>query len=420
MKNVLLLALVASGGGATDNGAQRERSGPCDFALACAKTPDPACEKGISDRAGSHEFVSQCSLPLAAQCDEGAREILFVEVRAWLWFGAGRNRPRPEGVNGRAETLLARALQACPSAGAVYALAQEEDDRFSEVLDELHVPRRAVGDEVARLSAIAALPEPKGAVMAALAEAQAAAEKNDKAEAEVEAWRREAQGHLLAARDALAAAKYDDAIREADAAEHAGAAIADLRKEISAAKEVASRLHQQRAREFVKKNDPDAAREEVEKAEALTGGPSLLTDLREAIARTPKARHQEALRKKEARRKEAEARREEARRRKEAARSARCEALVTLCDLAADKHLNVQAIFRSQSSSCGQGFSAESAACFNEHSSAIRQVESRYSAKMARFQEKAERQLGRKLADRDCCDALPNRYRVHGTACYPW
>jgi hypothetical protein len=203
-------------------------------------------------------------------------------------------------------------------------------------VDELHLPRRAAGDEVARLTAIAALPEPRGAVAAALAEAQAAIEmKKRAAEAEAEARRREADGHLLAARDALAAAKYDDAVRDADAAEHAGGAVGDLRQEISTAREATSQQHQQQAREFIRKNDPDAALKEVERAEALGSGS--LAQLRDAIANTPKARHREALRKQEARRDEA---------RRAAARRETCRLVkATVATVSRQRALQVASVF---------------------------------------------------------------------------
>ncbi len=352
MRNILLLALVASGC-ATETASQRREQIPyqapqqvevkqaledytqptgirCLAAATCGRSEEVDCLRALEELAATNFDVDlqRCSNEaLVARCAKGGREAIAAAIkrgtrttryepppsspgaeesqtpvarRARAKKRSRRNNtelvgqkeePVSEPTERRVEVLLdgwlVTALQQCPSADGVYALLKEEDRDFAPLVDALHLPHRGAGDELARLTAIWSLPEPKTDAAAAVAER-----------------RREADSHLVAARDALTAAKYDDAVREADAAERAGASVADLRKEISGAKEAAGQQHQSRAREFVKKNDPDGALEEVEKAEALMGGPASLTDLREAIAKTPKARGREALRKAEVRREE--------------------------------------------------------------------------------------------------------------------
>jgi hypothetical protein len=246
-----------------------------------------------------------------------------------------------------------------------------------------------------------ALGQHRSEVSAAIWGRREALAKAERSRIADEARQRDAEAHTVAARSALAAAKYRDAVREADAAERAGAPVADLRTQISAAKAVASQQHQERAREFARKNDPDAALKEVEQAEELADGSVSLMDLREEVARTPKARQREALR------------------RKEAAQAARCVALVQLCALNKERYLDEQTVMRSQATSCPQGFSAEAAACYNEHSSVISGLQRRYAPEMARLQQRAEKCLGRSLLDGDCCAALPSEYHQYATNCYP-
>jgi hypothetical protein len=60
------------------------------------------------------------------------------------------------------------------------------------------------------------------------------------------------------------------------------------------------------------------------------------------------------------------------------------------------------------------------AQCYNEYENQKMRVMQRYDARLARFRQKAEKQLGRKLRARDCCDALPSRYRLFGHNWVPY
>ncbi len=371
LRNMLLLVLVAFAGCATETAAQRrerllrsEAPPPsevkqaledymqpegirCLAAGACGRSAEAGCIQVLQELAAGSVYseVRRCSAEvLAARCTTGGREAISDVISRRV--RTGRDGPVPpsskagEASTGPAEARvevfidewLVAAVQQCPSADGVYALVKEEDQAFVGLVDALHLPRRGARDEMARLTAISTLPEPKTVATAAVV----AMERSQReANAAAEVRRREADGHLVAARDVLAAAKYDDAVREADAAERAGASVADLRKAISGAKEAASRQHQQRAREFVKRNDPDAALEEVQKAEALVGVE--LTDLRGAIAKTPKVRHREALIREGARREEG---------RRVAARRETCRAMrASVSDVSHRRALQVANVF---------------------------------------------------------------------------
>lgn len=229
----------------------------------------------------------------------------------------------------------------------------------------------------------------------------------------------EARQHEEAARAALTKEDFEVADAEVLAAEGAGAQVSELRHQIDAARTLAISRHKDRARTFIKANDPDAALAEVLFAEALLGGgPVALMDLRDAIAKTPKAKKRAAEKAHEARRAEAEARKAEAKRRQQATRNARSQALVTLCDLAAEMQRDLQELRMAQTSECGgSSMSPDAMPCFQEYSNAMRRVSSRYDTRMSRFRASAVNQIGRAVTKNDCCDALPSRYRSYGSNC---
>jgi len=97
------------------------------------------------------------------------------------------------------------------------------------------------------------------------------------------------------------------------------------------------------------------------------------------------------------------------------------EALETLCDMGVERMRDLQEIDQDKMEECGSSpMSPGVMQCYQEYENKKMQVTSRYEGRMARHREKAEKQLGRKLKDNDCCDALPSRYRLYGANCVPF
>jgi hypothetical protein len=94
------------------------------------------------------------------------------------------------------------------------------------------------------------------------------------------------------------------------------------------------------------------------------------------------------------------------------------EALEALCDLAADRKQDLAEIDRAKMDECGSSpMSPGVQECYQEYENQKFSVIRRYEARTARFQEKAEKQLKRKVNDDDCCDALPSRFQRFGNRC---
>lgn len=97
------------------------------------------------------------------------------------------------------------------------------------------------------------------------------------------------------------------------------------------------------------------------------------------------------------------------------------EALETLCDMGVERMRDLQEIDQDKMEDCGSSpMSPGVMQCYQEYENKKMQVTSRYEGRMARHREKAEKQLGRKLKDHDCCEALPSRYRLYGDNCIPY
>jgi hypothetical protein len=103
-----------------------------------------------------------------------------------------------------------------------------------------------------------------------------------------------------------------------------------------------------------------------------------------------------------------------------AKKAPKSEALESLCDLNAERMRDLQEIDQDKMAECGSSpMSPGVPQCYQEYENQKMRVMQRHEARMTRFREKAEKQLGRKLKDGDCCDALPSRYRLFGSNCMP-
>jgi hypothetical protein len=375
----------------------QERADILDALVArCASGGREVLAAVVSDRAG---LVTHDAPPKEAQAQKPVDTAPTGRRNKAHKKSADKASPAPAAPT---DAALVQAVAACPSADSVFLLVNAGYGDLEALLASTKVPPgHDPEDRRHALTAMAALPPPSELTRAALAEA----------EAKAEARRREGEAHLAAGREALASGDLDKAAMEANAAESLGVAAVDLKSATAAARDAEYRHHVQKARALVKKNDPDGAMAEVEKAEAVAGGSGSLAELREAIARTPTALRRGRIR-------QAEERSAEQKRIREARAAARSDALRTLCDLGAEQQRDVQEISMEQSGACGgSGMSPGAFQCNNQYESAKMRVMSRYEARMARFRAHAERQLGRALTQRDCCAALPSRYQFYGDNC---
>jgi hypothetical protein len=93
-----------------------------------------------------------------------------------------------------------------------------------------------------------------------------------------------------------------------------------------------------------------------------------------------------------------------------AKKAPKSEALESLCELGAERMRDLQGIDQDKMEECGSSpMSPGVPQCYQEYENQKLRVMQRYEARMARHREKAEKQLGRKLKETDCCDALPSR-----------
>jgi hypothetical protein len=301
-------------------------------AQACGRVRDRECLVVLGQRA-KQSFVSdgdkaQALDGLVARCGSGGREVL-ADVAHHLASLVVRRAPpsdvqepapaavqaplRPKKAHKSTEKaaanapppptdrVLVDAVAGCPSADAVWVLVRAGYGGLEGLLASNRVPTfKDNEDGRPTLKALVTLPPPAEQARVALQEAETKA-------------RLEGEAHLAAAREGLAAKDFDKAMTEAQAAELHGVAAADVRAASEAARASEVEMHVKRARALVKKNDPDGATAEVDAAEAIVGGPGSLTELREAISRTPAARRREHLRQAEERRLERERKVEEAR-----------------------------------------------------------------------------------------------------------
>jgi hypothetical protein len=298
-------------------------------AQACGRVQDQECVVTLGKRTkyDSDPDVQQAALDaLVARCGSGGREVLadVVSYRAGVVArdtcseGGQPQKPAEVAPTTRhkahkakkstdktpavpaapTDAALVEAVTACPSADSVFLLVNAGYDGLEALLAATKVP--PAEDRLLALKAIVVLPPPLELARVALTDAETKA-------------RHEAEAHLAAGREALAASDFDKATREASAAESLGVAAADLKAATTVARDVEFKRHVQKARALVKKDDPDGAMAEVNQAEALVGGSGSLKELREAIAKTPTARRRERIRQAEERRLERMRRVEEAR-----------------------------------------------------------------------------------------------------------
>ncbi len=298
-------------------------------AQACGRVQDRECVVALGQRAkyDSDSDVQQVALDaLVARCSSGGRAVLadVVSYRAALVVGdAHPNEGQPQNAAEAAQATrkhkahkksadktpaapavptddtLVQAVVACPSADSVFLLVNAGYGGLEALLASTKVSPTDTEDRHSALKAIAALPPPLELTQAALTEAETKA-------------RQEGEAHLAAGREALASGDLDKATREAAAAESLGAAAADLKSATAAARDAEFKRHVQKAHVLVKKDDPDGAMAQVEKAEAIAGGAGSLRELRKAIASTPTERRRERGRKAEELRAEKMRLREEA------------------------------------------------------------------------------------------------------------
>jgi len=94
------------------------------------------------------------------------------------------------------------------------------------------------------------------------------------------------------------------------------------------------------------------------------------------------------------------------------------EALETLCDLGAELSRDLREIDQDRAGDCeGSALSPELMQCTQRYENQKLNLIQRYDVRMARFREKAQKQIGRELKHSDCCDAMPSRYRFFGEHC---
>ena len=215
------------------------------------------------------ESVRTCSLEgLAARCEEAGRATL-----GNLWWEPGA-APGTMFLS-----AFADAVESCPSADASLLLSNSREVAFLEGLAKLSEPRGRTR---------AALADARGrALRVARQEAALAAQKEEQRLAD-EARRarllEEAVG-ALARRDVGAAAS------NLDQAEDLGADVSVLRSQIEEVRVVMAAQHLDRAWEFVRKDKPTEAEQELQQARVLGGEDQRLD---QAISNTPSARRRRA------------------------------------------------------------------------------------------------------------------------------
>lgn len=287
----------------------------CLAARACGSSTDIQCSDRVRHLVATDpdENVRACALEgLAARCEHGGREALAVITDESL--------PNPGRVPVAA---LIEAIVSCPSPDGILALAKGNGEEFRDALTRVtatpELPMEA-RERATFLTKIADLPGPKLKVEAALADARERVRQHEAEDSARRAQQRQdEQQRQHSVANALAAAErlLDSEDLEAaevsiDEAERLGANVAALRGRLEEARTKKGRAHLAAAWRFVKKDRPDEADEERQKAAALGVEDEKLTD---AIEQTPtmrrRVREAEAEERRQAKEEERERLREE-------------------------------------------------------------------------------------------------------------